>query len=68
MQLMLDDPNTKKLMRELLIELMQDRRDLFQELIVEALEEIGMADAIREGRQDQFVDEAEITALLESGA
>ncbi len=56
-QLTLDDPKTKELITEVLIEMMQEKREIFYELIVEALEEVGLANAIHEGRQDDFVDE-----------
>ncbi len=56
-QLTLDDPKTKELITEVLIEMMQEKREIFYELILEALEEVGLANAIHEGRQDDFVDE-----------
>ena len=56
-QLTLDDPKTKELITEVLIEMMQEKREIFYELILEALEEVGLANAINEGRQDDFVDE-----------
>ncbi len=56
-QLTLDDPKTKELITEVLIEMMQEKREIFYELILEALEEVGLANAIYEGRQDDFVDE-----------
>jgi hypothetical protein len=64
MELILDEANTKKLLKEIMIELINDRQDLFHELIMEVIEEVGLAAAIREGRQNEFVDEAEIEAIL----
>ena len=37
------------------MELMEERRALFLDVILEAIEEIGLANAIREGRQNEFV-------------
>ncbi len=67
MQLTIDESNAKNLMREALIELMHERRDLFRDLMVEVLEDAGMIDAIQEGRRNEFVDETEIDALLVYG-
>lgn len=66
MELTIDEIHAKKLLKEVLLELMNERQDLFFEIVTEALEEIGLAEAIREGRKNDFVSEAEITAILES--
>ena len=65
MELTIDEANTKKLLKEIMIELINDRQDLFYELIMEVIEEVGLAAAIREGRQNEFVTEEEIQAILE---
>jgi len=44
------------------------RRDLFFEIILEAIKEIGLANAIRQGRQNEFVSEESIVAILEGQA
>lgn len=68
MELTLNEVQAKSLLKEIVLELVQERRDLFSEIMVEALEEIGLANAIQEGRQDEFVDENEIMAILEGQA
>ena len=55
-------------LKGVIIELAQERRDLFFEMILEAIEEIGLANAIREGRQNEFVSEESIMAILERQA
>ncbi len=64
MQLTIDETQAKELMRAALTDLLQERRDLFYELLAEVIEDMGMVDAIRAGRQNEFIDEAEIDALL----
>ncbi len=68
MELTIDEKQAKRLLKEIVIEMVQEQHDLFLELMVEALEETGMARAIREGRQHDYVTEAEIRALLEDKA
>ena len=63
-----DEAQAKALLREIIIELVQERPDWFHDLIVEALEDAGLAAAIREGRRGELVDEAEIAAILEGRA
>lgn len=65
MELTISDDKTKELLTEILIKMMQDKRELFYDIVLEALEEVGLANAIREGRQNEFVAEAEIFEMLE---
>ena len=62
------DFSIEETLKGVIIELAQERRDLFLEMIVEAIEEIGLANAIREGRQDEYVSEESIAAILEGRA
>ena len=50
------------------IELIEEKRDLFFEVMLEAIEEIGLVNAIREGRQDEFVSEDQVLAILRGQA
>lgn len=68
MQLTLDDDKTKALLTEVLVELLQQKRGVFYELILDALEEVGLANAIVEGEESDFVDESDIQAILKGEA
>ncbi len=65
MTLIMSDEKMKELLKEIMIELMKEKRDLFYEIILEAIEESGLAQAINEGRKDDFVSEARIMEILE---
>ena len=64
MELSISDEKTKELLTEVIVELIKTRRDLFQDIIVESLEEVGLVNAIIEGRENDFVDEEQIFSLL----
>lgn len=64
MELTVNEKQTKELLREVLLELLQEKRSDFYELVLEAMEEIGLANAIHEGRQNDLVSEDEIRAIL----
>ena len=68
MELTINEKQAKALLKEVLIELLEEERDLFFEVMLEAIEEIGLANAIREGRQSEFVSEEQILAVLRSQA
>ncbi|NEQ45076.1 MAG: hypothetical protein F6K00_16535 [Leptolyngbya sp. SIOISBB] len=65
MQLALDDYQTKELLKEVLVEILQEKREVFYELILEALEDVGMAKAIEEGEETEFVDTSDIQAIFQ---
>lgn len=60
----LDEKHFKKLLKETLLELFEERRDVFSAIVVEALEELGLAHAIRDGRREEYVREEEIQSIL----
>ena len=64
MALSIDEAQTKELLKEVVLELITERRGEFYEIIMEAMGEIGLTQAIREGRCDEFVSEEQITAIL----
>lgn len=66
MELVISDEKFKELIKEILIEMIKEKRDLFYELILEAMEEAGLAKAISEGRKDNFVSEDQILAILQA--
>ena len=65
MELSISDEKTKEILTEILIDLIKTRKDLFSEIIQEALEEVGLANAILEGRKNDFVPEENIFAILD---
>ncbi len=64
MELTISDEKTKELLTEVLVEMIQQKRGVFQEIFLEALEEVGLANAIAEGRKDEFVSEDAVIKLI----
>jgi hypothetical protein len=62
----LSEEKFKELLKEVLIELMETKKDDFHELFLEVIEEIGLKNAIQEGRKNDFVAEEDIFLLLEN--
>jgi hypothetical protein len=65
MQTQLDESRLKQILKEALIEAIEEKKDVFHELIVEAIEDIGMINAIREGQNTETVSKQEIFDILE---
>lgn len=61
----LDEARVKDLFKQALVELLEERRDLFQSVFTEALEDIGLARAMREGEASETVSRDEIFSILD---
>ena len=47
-----------------MVDLIKNKREVLHEIMLEALEEVALANAITEGRNDDFVSEDEIFSIL----
>jgi hypothetical protein len=54
----------RSLLKQALIEAIEERRELFHEVVVEALEDIALGEAVREGRKGEFASREEVFAAL----
>lgn len=68
MELSVSDEKTKRIIKQVFSELLEEKRGLFTEIMMDAIEEIGLANAIREGRQNEFVSEDQALAILKGQA
>ena len=68
MQTLIDDGKLKQLLKEALIEAIEEKRNVFYDLIVDALEDIGMLRAIQEGEHTETVSKQEVFNILEGRA
>ena len=64
MELSISDEKLKEIMKEAVIEIIKEKRKVFYEILLEAIEEVGLANAIREGRKNKFVGEDRILKML----
>ena len=66
--LSIEENRVRELLKELLLELIETRRDVFQDILLEAIEDAGLLEAIKEGEVSESVDRDEIMAILEGRA
>lgn len=62
----MDETRLKALLKEAVAEVLEQRREWFSALVVEALEESAFVQAIKEGENSEVVSRDEIFALLEA--
>lgn len=62
--LSVEDKHTKDLIKQALLELFQERRDLFYDLFEEVLEDVGLANAMCAGENSKIVSEKEVMKTL----
>jgi hypothetical protein len=61
-----DETRLKALLKEALVEVLDQRREWFSALLIEALEDLALIQAIKEGEQTEVVSRDEIFALLKA--
>ena len=66
--LSIEENRVRELLKELLLELIETRRDVFQDILLEAIEDAGLLEAINAGEGSESVDRDEIMAILEGRA
>ena len=65
MQISMDESKLKKLLKEAFIEALEERKDIFHDLVTEAIEDVALIRAIQEGEQTEPVSKKEILNILE---
>jgi len=60
-----DREQMKELFKQAILEVFQEERDTFYELFAEIIEDIAMANAIKEGEDSEVVSRQEIFEILE---
>ncbi|MFZ1985401.1 MAG: hypothetical protein WAU91_13365 [Desulfatitalea sp.] len=64
MQALIDEGRIKQLMKEAIAEALQEQKGILHDLVVEAVEDIALANAIREGASSPQVSKKEIFDIL----
>ena len=66
MQQIIDDKNQlKEVFKQALAELLQERKDLLYDVFTEVLEDIALANAIKEGEETEIVSREQVFKILE---
>jgi hypothetical protein len=65
MEAAMDEAKLKQLVKEALTEILDERREILSEVIVEALEDVAMIRAIQEGENTPLAPREDILHLLE---
>ena len=68
MQTDIDESRLKQVFKEALLETLAERKFLFRDLIIEAMEDIALNRAISEGEKTETVSKKEIFNILEGRA
>ncbi len=67
-QVVFDETRLKNVLKTALIEVLEERRALFSELFAEALEDIALVNAIKEGETTKAASKQEIYKIIEAKA
>lgn len=61
----IDENRIKELFKQAMVELFEERKDLFYDLFAEVIEESALVNAIREGEATDYVNKEEVFQILE---
>ncbi len=64
MNLPIHDEKMKELLKEALTEMIQENHGIFYDLFLEVIEEIGLINAMKEGKQNNLVSKEKIMSIL----
>jgi hypothetical protein len=65
MTVSLEEEKVRNLLKEIILELIEDRPEVFHDIFLEAIEDTGLLIAIHEGESSESASRAEIDAILE---
>ncbi|WP_320042309.1 hypothetical protein [uncultured Desulfobacter sp.] len=68
MQTVMDEGRLKQVFKEALVEMLEEKQNIFHEMIVDAMEDIALSRAIQEGQKTGTATKKEIFNILESRA
>ena len=63
-EITLDETKLKELLKAAIFELLKEQKEVFSEIVTEALEDIGMENAIKEGENTETVSRDRIFKIL----
>ncbi|MGR3320286.1 MAG: hypothetical protein ACUZ8O_17615 [Candidatus Anammoxibacter sp.] len=64
-QILIDEERLKDVFKEAVIEAIEQRKDLIHDIVSDAIEDIAMTNAIKEGENTESVGKDEIYDILE---
>ena len=68
MQTTIDDRKLKQLLKEAFIEALEEKKNIFHDLLVEAMEDVALVHAIKEGEETESIGKQEVFNILEGNA
>ena len=64
----MDEERVKELLKQALLELLQERKEIVYELLAEVIEDVALVNAIEEGKSTQTVRRSEVMEILKGVA
>lgn len=64
-QLSVNEKKLKNLLKETLIEVIEQKKDLFHDIVAEAIEDIAITNAIKEGESTESISREDVFNIIE---
>ncbi len=66
-EITMDESKLKQLLKSAIVELLQEQKEVFSDLLTEVIEDIALAKAIEEGKSTELVSREAIFKILDRG-
>jgi hypothetical protein len=66
MEIHMDESKLKELMKQALVEVLEDRKEVIYEILSNVIEDLALTNAIKEGETTQSVGKQEILDILQA--
>ena len=67
-QVSISEDALRQLLRQAVADALDDRRDLLHDVVAEVMEDVALAEAVRQGRETERVSRADVFAALDDTA
>ncbi len=68
MQTVIDESKLRQVFKDVLVEMFEKKRDIFHDIVIEAMEDVALSRAIQEGEESGTATKQEVFDILEGRA
>ncbi len=66
MQTIFDEDKIREVFKDVLVEMFEKKKNIFHDIVIEAMEEVALSHAIKEGEESGHVSKQEVFDILEN--
>ena len=64
MEIIIKEDEIKSMLEDIIFKLLQEKKEIFRDIVEEVMEDIALCKAIEDGRKNEFVSQEKIMVIL----